>query len=177
MKYTTQLAITTTAVLCLFSGITNAQTTTGQSKTKRPTEATPKSKSSESRPQVPFDPEKISRDQVVAAVTAVFDGHGYKPTQTRQQGVQFGAGGTAKPFEEGPVQYVDMELQPPVKGSNSKKWKFRAVINDRSVELMVFIQLVPPRDFLGTKLDSEPTSWQPADTKQVIEEIQKQFTK
>lgn len=173
MKHTA--LFTTVAALVLFGGFTPV-TATAAPKKKKPAEATPKTKSAESNPQIPFDPEKIARDKVVAAVKAVFEARGYNPSLTRQQGVQFGAGGTVKPLESGPVKYVDMPLQPPVEGSKSKKWKFRAVINDRNVEMMVFIE-IPPRDFLGMKLDSEPTSWKPAALKQVMEEIQTELAK
>jgi hypothetical protein len=129
----------------------------------------------ESKLRISFDPENFTREQVVAIVTAVFDSHGYNPKSTRQQGVRFGARGAVTPFEQGPVKYVDMDMQSPGPGSDSKGWKYRAVINDRNVELMVFTQ-TPPRPFLGMTLDSEPTSWQPPSMKQVLKELQKRLS-
>lgn len=120
---------------------------------------------------IDYDSAKVTREQVVSVITDIFSTHGYKSTLGRQSGVQFGAGGTTTQFEEGPVKFVTTERQPPTEGSNSQKWFYRAIIEDGSVELQVFVERAP-YNLLGVTIDSDLTSWEPPDKKLVLQEIQ-----
>ena len=126
-------------------------------------------------PKITYNPQKVTRSQVVAAITAIFTSRGYKSTAVgRQTGVQFGIGGKATQFEEGSIKFITTGWQPPASGSRSKKWFYRAIIENTSVELQVFVER-PPYNMLGLTIDSELTSWMPPDIKVVLQEIEKKL--
>lgn len=117
-----------------------------------------------------YNPDKLTRAQVASAITDVFASRGYKSTSEGQTGITFGVE-TVTPFEEGPVQSVTTESQTPIQGSDGKRWFYRAWIEDRGVELQVFVK-VPPYRWGPITLDSELTSWDPPDASLLREEIQ-----
>ena len=123
---------------------------------------------------IAYNPDNLTRADVASAIADVFAARGYKSALGRQTGFQVGIRGTITPFEEGPVRYVTTEYQPPLQGSNSGKWYYRAIIEDRSVELQVFVECTPFK--LGpVTIESELTSWDPPDTEVVLQDVQKRL--
>jgi tetratricopeptide (TPR) repeat protein len=132
----------------------------------------------ESAPTIAFDRNKVSRDAVIAAVSAVFLAHGYKSSAHQESVHRVQEGQPAKQLDwRGPIRFIDTELQPPLGGSDSqegwhsKPWRYKALINDDNVELRVYVK-ADPVQFMGVVLDESQVPLRPPDMKVIVQELQ-----
>jgi hypothetical protein len=123
--------------------------------------------------EVPFDPTKIPRGRVFELTGAAFDSLGYKWSVSGVQGVQFGDGGRVTPLEEGTARYIDTAYQPP-QGVHPERWRFRAVVGERAVDLQVFSECARNCGDFWTRVGvtGMATSWHPSDYATVLKAIQ-----
>ncbi|HEY6182740.1 MAG TPA: hypothetical protein VIW67_10865 [Terriglobales bacterium] len=168
-----KFAISSAICLFLVIGCATTRHDTEPFSNSRRHRAEPVPRTASPAPSISYNTNKVSRGDAISAVASVFLAHGYKSASSRQSGVQIGQGGTVIPFSEGPIRYIDTELQPPTEAS-SKEWSYRAVVNDDNVEMLVFAKCTP-YNLLGTTIDRQPTTWKPPDLNTIMQEIQRKL--